>query len=74
MEGKQEYAGKFEKEKDAWEAVQKKKAEAGEVAKVNKLPQSKYPGVSWNQRNGTEHTAVHDDPPELLCLPSQIAT
>ena len=51
--------GKFEDEEDAWEAVKKKKAEAGEVAKVkdNQLPQSKYNGVSWDRNSGIHFIA-----------------
>ena len=60
MKGKLEYAGLYDNEEDAWEAVKKKKAEAGEVAKVkdNQLPQSKYNGVSWDRDTGTEYQMI----------------
>ena len=60
MKGKHEYAGLFEDEEDAWEAVKKKKAEAGEVAKVkdNQLPQSKHKGVTWDRKKGTDYQTI----------------
>ena len=62
MKGKREYLGLFEDEEDAWEAVKKKKAEAGEVAKVKvdqpPVPQSDHKGVSWDRNAGTEYQMI----------------